>query len=258
MPSCFLHQFYAEKIINLVSDDIKAKITNKDLYLIGALGPDPLYFYFSLKGLSLYKKSTAIHLGSIRNILLNIDKNNKNHISFLFGLITHYVFDKNIHKYISIINPKNDLHVLIESELDKRLGIKYYGKRIKFHDGIKYKGLNFNYIPLVYNVSPRQFKFSLFMMRNAISFSMTYNYVKRFIFKLFLIVSFNNKKYKDLQIKKEDDHSIDSYLNDINVIIDSSIKEIIDYFKEFNDYLNEIKNTISLGNEYNFLGEKID
>ena len=34
MPSCFLHQFYAEKIINLVSDDIKAKITNKDLYLI--------------------------------------------------------------------------------------------------------------------------------------------------------------------------------------------------------------------------------
>ena len=47
-------------------------------------------------------------------------------------------------------------------------------------------------------------------------------------------------------------------LNDINVIIDSSIKEIIDYFKEFNDYLNEIKNTISLGNEYNFLGEKID
>ena len=96
------------------------------------------------------------------------------------------------------------------------------------------------------------------MMRNAISFSMTYNYIKRFIFKLFLIISFNNKKYKDLQIKKEDDHSIDSYLNDINVIIDSSIKEIIDYFKEFNDYLNEIKNTISLGNEYNFLGEKID
>ena len=196
MPSCYLHQFYANKIIGLLPNDIKAKITNKNLYLIGALGPDPLYFYFSFKGLSLYNKSINIHLGTIRNILLNVNRNDKDYVSFLFGLITHYIFDKNIHKYISDINPSNDLHVLIESELDKRIAIKYYGKKVKFHNDIKYNNLNFSYISRVYDVTPKQFKFSLFMMRNAISFSMTYNPIKRFIFKLFLIISFKNKKYK--------------------------------------------------------------
>lgn len=256
MPSCYLHQFYAKKIISLLANDIKAKINNNDLYLIGALGPDPLYFYFSLKGLSLYNKSTNIHLGTIRNILLNVNKNDKDHISFLFGLITHYVFDKNIHKYISLINPNNDLHVLIESELDKRLGIKYYGKNVKFHNDIKYKHLNFNYIPKVYDVTPKQFKFSLFMMRNAISFSMTYNPIKRFIFKLFLLISFKNKKYKDLQIKKYDVNSIDNYINEINNIINISIDEIISIFKIYNNYLNDLIDNLPI-EEYNFLGEKI-
>ena len=84
-------------------------------------------------------------------------------------------------------------------------------------------------------------KNSLFMMRNAISYSMTYNKLKRFIFKSFLIISFKNNKYKDLQIKCNDDHRVDKYLLDINNIINKSIEEIVLRFNEYNDYL-----------EYNF------
>ncbi len=259
MPSCYTHQFYANKILELIDTKIKNKITNIELYLDGALGPDPLYFYLSIKGLSLYKKSCELHSNGIKDILIKAkDSNDTDYISFLFGLLTHYIFDKNIHKYIYEINPTNDLHILIESELDKRLALKYYNNKIKFHKDIKYKGLSFYYINKIYSITPFQMKNSLFMMRNAISYSMTYNKIKRFIFKSFLLISFKNKKYKDLQIKYNDDHRVDEYLLAINDIITKSIEEILLRFNEFNDYLDNKIEDISFGNKYNFEGKLID
>lgn len=259
MPSCYTHQFYANKILELIDNKIKNKITNKELYLDGALGPDPLYFYLSVKGLSLYKKSCELHNKGIYNILTKAkNSNDKDYISFVFGLLTHYILDKNIHKYIYEVNPTNDLHILIESELDKRLALKYYDKKIKFHKDIKYKKLNFSFINNIYNITPYQMKNSLFMMRNAISYSMTYNKLKRFIFKSFLIISFKNNKYKDLQIKCNDDHRVDKYLLDINNIINKSIEEIILRFNEYNDYLDNKIEDISFGNKYNFEGQYIE
>lgn len=258
MPSCYTHQFYAKKVLALIDSKIKDLITNNiDLYLDGALGPDPLYFFAPLHNLPLYDEATRLHNDVLKPLILNsLDKFNDSNISFMFGLITHYILDKNIHGYIAKVNPENDKHVLIESELDKRTALLNNNKHINFHKEIKYKHLDFSYIEYVYNLKPKKFKASLFMMRNAISMSMTYNKIKRFLFKSALVISRKYKKYQDLQIKLKDDHSVDNYIIEINEIIKDSINEIVDVFNEFYDFYNHKIFDISFGNIYTFEGKK--
>ena len=101
MPAAYAHQSMALEVLNILDEDIKV-IINRHLlnYLVGALGPDPLYYYNPLKGLPLYKKADLVHAMSMKEIF-NLNKSpSEGYLAYILGLICHFTLDTKTHEYI--------------------------------------------------------------------------------------------------------------------------------------------------------------
>ncbi|MCD7729516.1 MAG: zinc dependent phospholipase C family protein [Clostridia bacterium] len=94
MPDYFTHMIAASEIYRRLGTDAKNKITNNDLYLLGAQGGDVFFFY----GIS-YKNNLGrqLHRANTEELFNNLIKGD---LSYAAGWATHYAIDSCVHPFV--------------------------------------------------------------------------------------------------------------------------------------------------------------
>lgn len=111
MPATITHAFFAQDIFYQLSFTINKKIKRERQFMMFAQGTDPLMFYNILsfkKGKKIRSLQSTSHqyktLLLFQNIISYIKEKkyyqDSSTLTFLYGFITHYILDSNIHPYI--------------------------------------------------------------------------------------------------------------------------------------------------------------
>lgn len=123
MPDLVTHTYFAEMIMTHLTENMKRHITNKDLFLFAAAGPDPFFFYRFLnksKNKEIREFGNLMHTEKTGYFLINlIHEINNNEVkfkdikmdvtlseykdelfSYLCGFISHFALDSKVHPYI--------------------------------------------------------------------------------------------------------------------------------------------------------------
>ncbi len=257
MPSSYTHQSFAENLLLSLPNEIKEIIaSNKEAYLLGSLGPDPLFFYKPLSHSPYYSLGDEIHSKGIKETLNGCMKRDKEKVSFLFGYITHYVLDKNCHEYIYQVDKENRIHHILEAELDKRTALKEKMK-MSFTQRMKKKGCSFSYIPSILLIDGREYSKAISSMKRLTGFLNTRFPIKRMLTRFLLSFSKKFKKYKECMFSLKMNHEIDEEIQKLEEIVSSSYEECRRDFVEFYQYVLGQKEDISFGDSMSFEGERI-
>ena len=260
MPSSYTHQFFARTAIPLFSKEVQDIIKEYPYtFYLGALGPDPLYFYGPLKGNPLYSLGDDIHDLGIRKTLLPIHKPGPEELSFLFGYISHYVLDKNCHEYIYAVDKDNRLHHIIEAELDKRLALKEKNKKkISFTSLMKTDECDFSFIKDILQVDSKKYISGVKSMRKLTSLLMTTNPVLRFFVRLCLSLTPRFKKYKDIMFDEKTKTELDDIIQELQDRMEKSYYEYVEDVSVFLEYIQRKRKDISFGADMSFEGKKLE
>ena len=112
MPSTMTHCYFAQDVYNKINSNSRKKINGfLDKLLTFSMGSDPFMFYHFFvgkKNKEIANIQKTVHTEKTNeyfyNIIDYIIKNNltndKEIISFLYGMICHYFLDKNTHPFI--------------------------------------------------------------------------------------------------------------------------------------------------------------
>jgi len=116
MPSSLTHHWFASQLLDHIPEDYRpASPVEIETYLVGAQGPDPLFFYgyvpwrkrankkeVNAFGNHLHQEEIHDKFGRMLFFLQTKDQLNEVRIlrAFLLGAMSHYVLDRNIHPYV--------------------------------------------------------------------------------------------------------------------------------------------------------------
>lgn len=241
MPAIYAHKSLADKVYNKLDNNTRVAISkNKELFLLGALGPDPLFYYKPIKGLPLYNKASAIHDKPIYEFLKNYKINNDADLAYTIGFITHYVLDKNTHEYIPTIEDKGYSHVKLESELEKYL-IRTDNLKVKRKLFIKHlvkAKVDIPFIETVLGVNISVYNKAVKGMKFCNKFFMSNNPLTKLLAKLALKLVGQYDEIKDIFIIKKDDEFYRDKVLEMQRIFDMSVNETVMLINNFINYSN--------------------
>ncbi len=149
MPTTYTHYKFALEVREALPKDIQ-KITERhpDLYYMGAMGPDLLFY--TLPSMHTFKISSLTHRRSGKDWfsfmgqrLLNSNMD-KCQLAYIYGFLTHYAADRACHAYINqCADEGKGSHFLIEAEWDRyylvRDGFDPLHKKLTDHIKISWK-----------------------------------------------------------------------------------------------------------------------
>lgn len=147
MPSLLTHKIFTKEIFE--------NLNKKDLIDPAALSAfsqshDCLYFYQGIKGKEIHSLGKLAHKNNSQDFIYNVLsyikennlENNKQIISFLYGILSHYVLDSTMHPYIYYKtglykknNKDSKKYLGLHNKLEKYIDIYYYEKH--FNKDIK-------------------------------------------------------------------------------------------------------------------------
>jgi len=129
MPSTYAHYLFGKEVYRNLGDNIKNMINlNKELYLIGLLGPDILFYYKPLQsnainslGYGMHEKIASEFFEKSNQIIAN-SNDSDGQKAYILGFICHYMLDSECHKYIGEKMQSSGVsHAEIEVEFDRYL-----------------------------------------------------------------------------------------------------------------------------------------
>lgn len=158
MPSNVVHNYFARRVLNGLDSPIQELINGyKDAFLVGAQGPD-LLFYLRFEEEPLNKLGVMIHNSFRAHEMFTRaaqyirEENDSAVFAFILGQLCHYMLDANIHPYVyhrELDLPRfytkgahEYIHVVFESALDYICVKDYLKKNTMLYKG--YKNLNIN------------------------------------------------------------------------------------------------------------------
>lgn len=260
MPSSYTHQHFAKKSIQSFPQEIQNIVLKYEKhFFLGALGPDPLYFYGPLKGNPLYSLGDEIHNDGIYQTLMNNRNIDDEELSYLFGYISHYILDKNCHEYIYKIDKDNKLHHIIEAEIDKRLALEdMKSEEVSFVSRMNIEGAHFPFIQKILRIDEKKYLSSVKSMKRLTNFLMSTNPLKRFFTRVILSSSPRFRKYKQIMYSTSIRHDLDDIVNElfrrIHDSYDEYLKDVISYY----EYIKGRREDIDFGYDMSFEGDKIE
>ena len=250
MPSTMTHCYFAQDVYNKINNNSRKKINGfLDKLLTFSMGSDPFMFYHFFvgkKNKEIANIQKTVHTEKTNeyfyNIIDYIIKNNltndKETISFLYGMICHYFLDKNTHPFIyykSGIFDKNNsdtykyntLHHKIEYAIDiymiKKKEKEYFSS-FKFYNKVfNVNSLNKNLNKLINDVFMKTYeienasKIYIKSLKYMFWFNRLFNYdkygIKREIYKL--IDKITDEKHLKIEVLSynTNDNDISNYLN---------------------------------------------
>ncbi len=137
MPNSLTHKYISDQIFDALDEDLKQRILpHKDLYSLGALGPDVLMGLMLSKDQEKKTLGDDLHEDHVFGALFRgaeyLVKNHKTDeetLAYYMGFLTHYAADTVVHPYVydyidNRMRQKFDptlngcLHLIIETEMD--------------------------------------------------------------------------------------------------------------------------------------------
>lgn len=256
MPAIYAHYSFAKKVYDKLDLNLK-RIIDKDLnsYYLGAVGPDPLYYYKPVKGFPLIKQSDKIHRLAMKDLLENTNVDDD--LAYILGMICHFTLDTNVHKFIHEIEKTGYSHNKIETTFEKIINQKdgYNYKKYKFNQILKYLK-DYQTVAKILEVDKKIAKKAVKDMRLIISFLDTFNPIKLCLIKIVLKIIGGYEKNKDLILANDFDESYRENLKTIEELYETSIDKCV-YL--INNYYSYLMNKEDLDNQfnYNFEGELV-
>jgi hypothetical protein len=122
MPSCVAHYQFGRDVLCRLGSDLQSSVEEYEKeYVIGLQGPDIFFFYrpYSKNRISQYGE--ARHSQSAIRMFAPILENvlEKAALSYMLGLVCHYVLDKRCHPYVNFHSRNISDHRLMESAFDR-------------------------------------------------------------------------------------------------------------------------------------------
>ena len=124
MPNYYAHIRFCLEVRKRLSPRLRAVLTaERDAYLCGGFGPDPLYFCAGGKtrqaGIDLHHHSGAAAMEPFRKPLL---EQRPYSLSFSAGYLMHYLLDAHCHPYVLAVAESGEFsHFALEGEYDRFL-----------------------------------------------------------------------------------------------------------------------------------------
>jgi hypothetical protein len=128
MPNFYAHIRFCLAVRQQLPPKLRAILTaERDAFLCGGFGPDPLYFYTGSKGpgtmrqvgVSLHHGTGAAALEPFRQAVLGEKPYG---VSFAAGYLLHYLLDAQCHPYVKAVAQEGELtHFALEGEYDRYL-----------------------------------------------------------------------------------------------------------------------------------------
>lgn len=127
MPNYYAHIRFCLLVRKRLPTKLRTILTaERDSYLCGGFGPDPLYFYAGGKsgpvrqaGLELHHHSGAAAMEAFRQPLL---EQRPYSLSFSAGYLMHYLLDAHCHPYVYSVAAEGEFsHFALEGEYDRYL-----------------------------------------------------------------------------------------------------------------------------------------
>ena len=154
MPAATTHSEFAKDVYHSLNNNDQDLITDFNLFLVGAQGPDLLFFNgFSILPGTTCPIGSMMHKEKIPEVIHYFDEHTKEDKilrSYLYGYLCHYAMDSVIHPLVYAMTkvqkektnaPDMDIHFRIESEYD----IYTLAKEGKtWHDYAVYNDLKLN------------------------------------------------------------------------------------------------------------------
>lgn len=127
MPNYYAHIRFCLLVRKRLPTKLRTILTaERDSYLCGGFGPDPLYFYAGAKsgavrraGVELHHHSGAAAMEAFRTPLL---EQRPYSLSFSAGYLMHYLLDAHCHPYVYSVAAEGEFsHFALEGEYDRYL-----------------------------------------------------------------------------------------------------------------------------------------
>lgn len=145
MPAATTHVQFAKDVLRMYPQ-VKQRVSNMSMYLLGSQGPDLLFFSRAsvLPG-SLKKYGNLMHEHKVYEIIHyfeNYAKNDPDLTSYINGYLCHYALDSTAHPLVYAVtaaitagdkSKDSEVHVGLEAEIDVWL-MHQRGKTIKDYD----------------------------------------------------------------------------------------------------------------------------
>ncbi len=239
MASFITHYEFGVKVLENLDTNIKKVIKdNYNYYLMGLHGPDILYWYKVIKSNPLKQKGDEIHLTRGCDYFNSIKIENDKSLAYHFGFMCHFALDSKIHEYIYKICSSFDMHVRLESDLDK-----YMLKEYNFIDDRDLYAKKLDILPLsnhFLGISEKELKKSV---NNFVNFSHVLKHKK-------LLSILRNKKIMLYTLKDKIEYNLEcEKMHQIfKEQINNAVTLISDYFN-----FKKVKKQ-----DYNFEGDKYE
>ena len=132
MPAAFAHDLYGRKVY-MEADPVIKRIIKKERYcfLLGAHGPDVLFFYKALgknkvnqKGVRTHGEPAAKLFERGKMLVHEAETRDERDemIAYLMGVACHFCLDNRVHAYVNAEEKRTGItHAEIETELERRL-----------------------------------------------------------------------------------------------------------------------------------------
>lgn len=128
MPNYYAHIRFCLEVRKRLSPRLRAILTaERDAYLLGGFGPDPLYFYAARRqaghvrqaGLEIHHHSGAAAMEPFRRPVLEQWPYS---LSFAAGYLMHFLLDAHCHPYVLKVAEEGEFsHFALEGEYDRYL-----------------------------------------------------------------------------------------------------------------------------------------
>ncbi len=254
MPATCAHYSFSVDVYKELSNRTKDIIKeNKNYFVLGAQGPDLLFYYSPIKDNPIYKLGSDLHRQSfyvfLDNLINSKELEQPNKLVYILGCCCHFILDRNTHPYIYRLTGQDSVaHAALETDFEQYvIDSKNMSRQRKNYtaDIEDYKALGD-----IYGVEEHYIK------KSVKNFPLIMILLEKYKAIDFLENRFNSSKlFSRLSINKPVEYNVE--LKVLKSIYNNSIAEAAKLIEEV--FSAAEKNTpLPSWLNYNFLGEKIE
>jgi hypothetical protein len=124
MPACLAHYQFGQDVLSCLDEKTRSSaLAYQQEFLCGLQGPDIFFFYKPYRRTGIRDYGTARHnepaVRMFAPILAQVRQ--KAALSYLIGLLCHYVLDMRCHPYITVNSPARYGHQRMEAAFDRHV-----------------------------------------------------------------------------------------------------------------------------------------
>ena len=248
MPALYAHKKFGALVYKKLPRNIKKIVSeNRDEFLIGLHGPDPLFFHVTKMGDSVAELGKEIHRHSFEEMYLRAHERvqksgDKAELAYFIGFICHFVSDATIHPLVKDAMVETGLsHGKIETELERYILNEGGKKALKYpsHAHLPVLLSVAEHASVFYeNVTPTQFLGCMAEMKAINGICRTTDKTARKVLTTVMDVTGNEDKAASLIMSKDTSGMALKYVKKMNKVLKEQVPTAVSEIVTFVDTID--------------------